>query len=97
MKKLKKMKKKMTLKIKNELYSYVIGIIAIGLFTLMVLLLTGCQSVADMIEDQEQLQDQTDAGGEDAMELHETMPYGEAPPIDLDLPAHLETATFGMG
>ena len=85
------------MKINNERYSRVIGIIAIGIALLIVFLLAGCQSITGMVEDQEQLQDQTDAGGEDAMELHGTMPYGEAPPIDLNLPAHLETATFGMG
>lgn len=85
------------MKINNERYFRIIGIITIGIALLMIFLLTGCQSITDMIEDQEQLQDQTGSEGEVAMELHETKPYGEAPPIDLNLPDNLETATFGMG
>lgn len=95
---MREVKKTMILKINNnEPYSFFTVIIAIGLVILMILLFTGCQSFTDMINSQEQLQDQTDTGGGVAMELHDTMPYGEMPPIDLNLPANLETATFGMG
>ena len=85
------------MKINNERYSRVVGIIAIGIALLIICLLTGCQSITDMIEDQEQLQDQTGNEGDVAMKPHDTKPYGETPPIDLNLPAILETATFGMG
>lgn len=98
MKKFKIMKRAMILKINNERHSRIIGIISIGIALVMVFLLTGCQeAITDMLEGQEKLQDQTGNEGDVAMELHDTKPYGEAPPIDLNLPENLETATFGMG
>ncbi len=85
------------MKINNQLFYPFNGIIGTALALLCIFLFTGCQLGTGMGEGQEQLQDQNGTGGQVAMELHDTMPYGEAPPIDLNLPENLETATFGMG
>lgn len=69
----------------------------IMIILLLLVFIPGCQTLSDNGQENS-FQDQPGVEeGEGIMELNEIMPQGDVPPIDLKLPANLETATFGMG
>lgn len=59
--------------------------------------LTGCSRDFEAIDGEEQLQEETTDKGETAMDTNNANRSSAAPPIDLNIPDNLETATLGMG